>query len=248
MQAAKENEHVYYQRPPQEVPALLEPRRLVAATALPLPQAAASVKELTALDAFAAVPQAEEQTAPGETARAPLATAGPSSSAPAAPAGDDGPAFGFLIVKRDARGRGSVRPALWGQKRLSHWRAGEAGKVEAPAGKQESASCWRWLLVILAMPVLVLLSAVGAIIWLVLLPLKIICCPIGEPPGFATRAARLIARKSSADRATKVYHSCSAPCRLPHPNHGGSGGVLSESAFQSLAVGVGKTLEGAESG
>ena len=30
------------------------------------------------------------------------------------------------------------------------------------------------------MPFLAVLSVVGAVVWLVLLPVKIICCPIGE--------------------------------------------------------------------
>lgn len=61
-------------------------------------------------------------------------------------------------------------------------RAGNADPKPTAAAppEEESASCWRWLLVILAMPVLVILSVVGIVVWLVLLPVKIICCPIGE--------------------------------------------------------------------
>lgn len=54
--------------------------------------------------------------------------------------------------------------------------AGGTGKQE---GHEEGASCWRWLLVIVAMPFLVLFTVVGLVVWLVLLPVKIICCPIG---------------------------------------------------------------------
>ena len=36
-----------------------------------------------------------------------------------------------------------------------------------------------WLLVIVAMPFLALFSLAGLVVWLVLLPVKIICCPIG---------------------------------------------------------------------
>ena len=41
------------------------------------------------------------------------------------------------------------------------------------------ASCWRWLLVAIAAPVLAVLTAVGIVLWIILLPLKIICCPVG---------------------------------------------------------------------
>lgn len=53
-----------------------------------------------------------------------------------------------------------------------------AGVTEMHQG-EEKASCWRWLLVIVAMPFLALFTVVGLVVWLVLLPLKIICCPIG---------------------------------------------------------------------
>lgn len=51
--------------------------------------------------------------------------------------------------------------------------AGEDGEEGGPA------SCWRWALVVLAAPFLILISLLGAIVWLLLLPVKIVCCPIG---------------------------------------------------------------------
>ncbi len=39
--------------------------------------------------------------------------------------------------------------------------------------------CFRWLLVIIAFPILAILSVIGIVIWIVLLPVKIICCPVG---------------------------------------------------------------------
>ena len=45
--------------------------------------------------------------------------------------------------------------------------------------QESSPACWRWLLVILAMPFLVLISLVGLIVWVILLPVKCFCCPCG---------------------------------------------------------------------
>ncbi|KAK9828236.1 hypothetical protein WJX74_004986 [Apatococcus lobatus] len=44
----------------------------------------------------------------------------------------------------------------------------------SPAG-----NCLRWLLVIIAFPILAILSIIGIVIWIILLPIKIICCPVG---------------------------------------------------------------------
>jgi hypothetical protein len=48
-------------------------------------------------------------------------------------------------------------------------------------GRQDGCccSCLRWLLFLLAFPLMVLISAVGIVLWVVLLPVKIICCPCG---------------------------------------------------------------------
>eukprot|EP00803_Ostreobium_quekettii_P006525 evm.model.scf_4178.1 EVM.evm.TU.scf_4178.1 scf_4178:5656-6594(+) len=53
--------------------------------------------------------------------------------------------------------------------------AGDGGKD----GGQKTAAWWRWLLVILAFPVIVVASLLGMLIWIVLLPVKIFCCPLG---------------------------------------------------------------------
>eukprot|EP00898_Chlorokybus_atmophyticus_P004408 jgi/Chlat1/4969/Chrsp32S08946 len=59
----------------------------------------------------------------------------------------------------------------------------EAGKKPAAdAEKQEKKkefSCWRCLLLCIASPALLLISLIGIVIWILLLPVKIICCPIG---------------------------------------------------------------------
>jgi hypothetical protein len=61
---------------------------------------------------------------------------------------------------------------------------GEQGEkpADAPGTEHQAAkggSWWQWLLVIIAMPLLVLVSLVGALVWLLLLPLKCFCCPVG---------------------------------------------------------------------
>ena len=45
--------------------------------------------------------------------------------------------------------------------------------------QESSPACWRWLLVIIAMPFLVIISILGLIVWLLLLPVKCFCCPCG---------------------------------------------------------------------
>ncbi len=65
-------------------------------------------------------------------------------------------------------------------------------KPDPAAPQEEGAACWRWLLVIIAMPLLAMLTVVGLVVWLILLPIKIICCPIGE---------------KSAQEATFLYRS-----------------------------------------
>ena len=44
---------------------------------------------------------------------------------------------------------------------------------------RSNTACWRWLLVIIALPLLAIISLVGIVVWIVLLPLKCCCCPVG---------------------------------------------------------------------
>ncbi|GMH32323.1 hypothetical protein BSKO_00157 [Bryopsis sp. KO-2023] len=79
------------------------------------------------------------------------------------------------------------------------WKTSTEGKVtpgyeivkgtEAGAGKTEEggdassspkpAAWWRWLIVFLTIPLLAVVTLLGVIVWIVLLPVKFICCPIG---------------------------------------------------------------------
>ena len=51
----------------------------------------------------------------------------------------------------------------------------------AATGKEGTSdtACWRWLLVIIALPLLAIISLIGIVVWIVLLPLKCCCCPVG---------------------------------------------------------------------
>lgn len=58
------------------------------------------------------------------------------------------------------------------------------GTAPAPASPPAAtpapqAAWWRWLLVAIALPLLAVVSLVGVLVWLVLLPVKILCCPLG---------------------------------------------------------------------
>lgn len=54
-------------------------------------------------------------------------------------------------------------------------------QASAATGKEGTSdtACWRWLLVIIALPLLAIISLVGIVVWIVLLPLKCFCCPVG---------------------------------------------------------------------
>lgn len=56
-----------------------------------------------------------------------------------------------------------------------------AGAAAAHAGEQQQGgcSCWRWALFLIALPLMLFVSAVGIVLWVILLPIKIICCPCG---------------------------------------------------------------------
>ena len=49
----------------------------------------------------------------------------------------------------------------------------------APDTADQGCSCFRWALFLVAAPLLLVLSALGVVVWILLLPVKIICCPIG---------------------------------------------------------------------
>lgn len=52
------------------------------------------------------------------------------------------------------------------------------GSGSASQQSKESA-WWRWLLVIFAAPLLLAITLLGVIVWIVLLPVKVFCCPVG---------------------------------------------------------------------
>ena len=56
LQAKRENDHVYYKRPPQAVPSLHPPQRLVKTSPFVLPQPHPITSDLASLDAFSAAP------------------------------------------------------------------------------------------------------------------------------------------------------------------------------------------------
>ncbi|CAK0784762.1 hypothetical protein CVIRNUC_007966 [Coccomyxa viridis] len=57
----------------------------------------------------------------------------------------------------------------------------EDSKPDEEPGKPQpkGGAWWQWLLVIVAMPFLAIISLVGAIVWVILLPVKCFCCPLG---------------------------------------------------------------------
>lgn len=78
-------------------------------------------------------------------------------------------------------------------------------KQGAAASQEEKPACWRWLLVIIAMPFLAILTVVGLVIWLILLPIKIICCPIGM-----TLPRRLLLTCSYSEQEIDIFTNVNA--------------------------------------
>ena len=115
LQAKKDNENVYYQRPPRELPALAEPRRLVTPAALTLPPAAPSVLELRSIDAFAASAPPEATVSRGAEGLVPVPVAAgvPGPSPVGAPQGEKSLPGALASLHACAV---IIAPDLWGKK------------------------------------------------------------------------------------------------------------------------------------
>lgn len=147
----RENDTVYVQRVAAEVPPLPAGKRLVSPLPYVLPQPAPAVKSGVVERCFG------EGPAPAAAAAAPMA-------APGAQAMHAG---------------GSPAAAAGGVAGASA--AGGATAASGSGGSEPGCSCCRWLAFMVACPVLVALWLVGAVLWVLLLPLKC-CCPcIGLP-------------------------------------------------------------------
>lgn len=72
---------------------------------------------------------------------------------------------------------GAMQPLAQGAAALDGAAVATTGGPETP--HTTKATWWRWLLVAIALPLLVVVSLVGVLVWLVLLPVKILCCPLG---------------------------------------------------------------------
>jgi hypothetical protein len=80
MQAKRENDNLYYQRPPQMLPSLQPPQRMVKPILWVLPPIHPCLQELTSLDAFSSVP--EDVTPEAGPSVSPHPAAETSSTAP----------------------------------------------------------------------------------------------------------------------------------------------------------------------
>ena len=80
MQAKRENDHVYYKRPPHELPHLQKAQRLVKVSPFTLPNPHPIISELAKLDAFSASPLPEGSPDPlGQGLRATPMSGSPAS-------------------------------------------------------------------------------------------------------------------------------------------------------------------------
>lgn len=144
MQCKRENDTIYYNHIPDELPSPPEPKRLVTPTEYQLAAPSLALSEGVASTCYA-------QSSLG---------GGSASLAPQQP--------GASIV-----GSKQFMASQLGQPpaELSTSATGHEGTTDT--------ACWRWLLVIIALPLLAIISVVGVVVWIVLLPLKCCCCPVG---------------------------------------------------------------------
>lgn len=149
LQCKRDNDVIYYKHIPEELPVLPEPKRLATATTYTLPAPAQQVAEGIADACFS---QAHQATASVEAAVL------------------ENPAVASPMGASQASVMQAGQPSQ------------KAVDQNAPGNQHadsEGTACWRWLLVIIAAPLLLIISLVGIVVWLVLLPLKICCCPVG---------------------------------------------------------------------
>lgn len=140
MQCKRQNDTIYYNHIPEELPTPPEPKRLVTPTGFQLPAPSLAVLKGVASTC--------------------CAWSGAGVGSASLPPHQLGTSMG-------------TKQAVAGQ---------PPAELSTPATGQEGTSdtaCWRWLLVIIALPLLAIISVVGIVVWVVLLPLKCCCCPVG---------------------------------------------------------------------
>ncbi|KAL3151995.1 hypothetical protein ABBQ32_001116 [Trebouxia sp. C0010 RCD-2024] len=136
----RQNDTIYYNHIPEELPTPPEPKRLVTPTGFQLPAPSLAVLKGVASTC--------------------CAWSGAGVGSASLPPHQLGTSMG-------------TKQAVAGQ---------PPAELSTPATGQEGTSdtaCWRWLLVIIALPLLAIISVVGIVVWVVLLPLKCCCCPVG---------------------------------------------------------------------
>lgn len=82
------------------------------------------------------------------------------------------------MVQADKLG-GASAPAAAAASKPSQEPKNEDGPEEQQQQGRRGGAWWQWLLVFIAMPLLLIISLVGVVVWLLVLPLKCFCCPLG---------------------------------------------------------------------
>ncbi len=62
---------------------------------------------------------------------------------------------------------------------IAEGEGGRDGGAPRPRREGRGSSCLRWTAACVCMPLLALISVLGALVWVLLLPCKLICCPCG---------------------------------------------------------------------
>lgn len=160
----RENDAVFLQRMAADVPPLPAGKRLVSPLPYVLPLPAAAVAEGVVEACFS----------PGPPTKA-LPTGAP--AAQVMQGSGSSAAAGGAVVGTAATAAAAAESG------------GSGGAGAGHAGEEQGCSCCRWLAAIIAFPVLAILWCLGAVIWVLLLPLKC-CCPcLGLPLQWAVDIA-----------------------------------------------------------
>ena len=147
MQCKRENDTIFYNHIPDELPTPPEPKRLATPTEYQLPAPSMEAIEGTASACYAQ-----------------------SAQSPAAMQCLGSPADQLSVSHAGGNDIVASQPG----QTVAHQQTSDLQSEGS-----SNTACWRWLLVIVALPLLAIISLVGIVVWIVLLPLKCCCCPVG---------------------------------------------------------------------
>lgn len=189
----RDNAAIYYQPVPKTTPALPEPKRAVEVLPMVLPNPSAKLPQAAAAELVASVSGGSKLLQPPKgTPTAPVAAVAvagnghaDSAQRQSTPHAVDTATANDIHAAQSSKGTtaATIQPAASTGTAAASTSApaavvASAGDHDAPPHHAEPAQCspLRCLVYILVCPLLVLISLVGAVVWVLLLPFKLCCC------------------------------------------------------------------------